>query len=362
MLKHLLRKIYKIQGGLEPLPEDERDLGFSLESLFGAGYTPKEKEKYLELPFEPKRQYFNTCGWTASAGAKEYDEQVELEEQSLIMFGKEKGLISGDGFSNLRSNEIVLQESGIAEKSVCSMLPKVNNWERYSNTSLLSKAIRENAAIHKTKSFSQVTSVESVYKAIDEGRPVKIGTDWRTNFNMGGGFSFPWILNFLKGLSVGGHATFVYGYNQEYRGVKAFKVRNSFGSSYGDNGDFWITEKDLAASIKRYGAYTNLDLDKGTLKWLASHQGVVVKTDKSPDVFLVQGDKKRKFADLATFYAHGKTEDKIITVQDYILNDVKEGAKIEFWDGGNVSTIKTMIQQNKNLKAIFDKYFKELFK
>ena len=113
------------------------------------------------------------------------------------MLGREKGRISGDGFSNLRDNEKTLQESGVAEKG---LLGKVSwrNWNEYSDPKHLTQKIRDNARLHRTKAYSRLYNIDEIYKAIDEGRPVKIGVRWRTAFNMRDGFSFPWLLNFCS--------------------------------------------------------------------------------------------------------------------------------------------------------------------
>ena len=63
MLKKVLRKALKINTGLLPLKEDERDLGFSFDSILRSSYQPKEIRKKLGLPFAAKAQRFNTCGW-----------------------------------------------------------------------------------------------------------------------------------------------------------------------------------------------------------------------------------------------------------------------------------------------------------
>jgi hypothetical protein len=180
--------------------------------------------------------------------------------------------------------------------------------------------------------------------------------------NMSGGFSYPWLLNFSKGLMVGAHSTYIFGYDLNYRleGAKAFIARNSYSNSYGDDGCFWIEEGDMPNQIKKYGAVVNYDLDKDVFAWLKLHQGAVVKSDKSPDVFLIQGDKKRKYDDLASLFSNGKNEQNIIVVDAEILDSVKEGKNIDFWSGGNVKAIKSMIQQKENLKPLFKSYFNEL--
>jgi hypothetical protein len=367
MLREIIfQKVLKQPSlGLKPKTKDGRDLGFWIFS--GPEYQPKHSRIKLK-PLSVKSQFYNTCGWTASAGAKEIDEGVELDERTLIMFGRERGLISGDGFSNLRDNEKVLQKDGICEKAVSAkaLTDRPADWDSFSDPAKISWELRENAKNHRSKTYWEITRAYEIYKAIDDGRPVKIGVKWYSIFNMGQGFSFPWLLEYLKGFFVGGHALYVYGYDLDYHGYKAFIVRNSFGRSYGDNGDCYITEADLDRQIQKYGAYVNLDMDKDIGRWLVEFQGAVVKSDKSPDVFLIQGNFKRKYTDELTLIAHGKQAADIKTVPAEYLDQAQEGDPIIFWQGGNVKQVKELARMvadsSPSLLPQLKKYFSELFK
>ena len=146
---------------------------------------------------------------------------------------------------------------------------------------------------------------------------------------------------------------------------KVFVVRNSFGKSFGDEGDLYITPEMLKKGIKRYGALINYDLDTNILKWLKDHQGAIVKEKNSPDVYMIQGDKKRKFDDRSSIIAHGRKMAEIVYVDDEILTKVKVGNNIDFWSGGNVTQFKEMVlwmQQNStDMVDEMKQYFTELF-
>jgi len=357
MIKKLLRIFLKIKGGLNPLPSDERDLGFW--QIFGSEYKQKYQEKKLN-PLTVKSQFFNTCGWTASTGAKEIDEGVELDERTLVMIGRREGKISGDGFSNLRDNEKMLQDFGVAEKGF--LKDDFKNWDEFSNPKLLTTEIINNAVKHKTKTYLRIYKISEIYKAIDEGRPVKIGIDWATGFNQGEGFSFPYIIQKIIGWIVGGHALYIYGYNQNYKNFNVSIVRNSFGNDWGDKGDLYITEQFLQNQIDKYGAYINYDIDIDIAKWIINYQNKIIKTKNNPTVYLIEQNKKRKFTDLATFYAHGYLDENIITVDNEYFDKIEMGKDINFWDGKSVQSVKAIIQQRNNLKGIFSNYFNELFK
>jgi hypothetical protein len=346
--------------GLLPQKEDSRDLTVG---LFWAGaYTPQHAELRLK-PVTVKDQYCNTCGWNSSTGMKEIDEGEELDERGAVMFGRELGYISGDGFSTLRNNQKVIQKCGIPPAGLLSK--SRSSWDDYSDPKHLTARIREEAAKRRSKSYVSVTSIDDVYRALDNGRPVQIGIDWYTGWNASSGFQLPWIVHKIIGWLVGGHALYIYGYDQNYRGQKVFVVRNSFGRDYGDGGDFYITEGMLAPNIGKYGAFINYDLDVDILRWLEIHQGNVVKGDQKPEVYLIQGDRKRHYPDAPTLYAHGKLDSDIVIVAQDILDRVQEGTVIDFWDGGNVQQIKLMAQKLKakdgNLLEALKKYFTELF-
>ena len=358
MFEKIISKFYGIKTGLKPLPKDDRDLGFRW--LFGE-YTPKYQQINL-VPFGWKTQKFNNCNWVASTGAKEIDEGLELSERSLVIMGKEAGYVSGDGFSNLRDAEKILQKNGIAEMKY---LPEENvNWAEYSDSKKLTAEARKNAEEHKTKSYWAINSVKEVYKAIDDGRPVKIGVRWYAGLNMGGGFAYPWIWR-VAGYFVGGHAMYARGYNLNYKGQKVCCVRNSYGKEYGDDGDLYFTEADLQKQISKYGAYVNLDMDVDLGRWLITHQGTVVKTENKTDVYLIQGNQKRKYADWLTLLAHGKNRKDIITVPNEYLDKVEQGKNILFFEGGNVKQVKEMAQmiaeEDKELLPLLKNYFNELF-
>lgn len=360
MLFQKLRSIFfKSPIGLLPDKPDDRDIEVGLLWGLFTKYEPKHDSKVLPAR-DPKNQFCNTCGWNAATGMKEIDENEDLDERSLVMFGRERGLISGDGFSRLRDNQAVLLKDGIAPKGM--LQDDRSSWENYSNPKHLTAKIREEAAKRKIQSYAIVGSIDEVYKATDEGRPVEIGIDWYTGWNMSGGFKLPWIVYTLIGYLVGGHALYVRGYHQNYKGQKVFVVRNSYGKSYADKGDFYITPERLAPNISKYGAFINYDLPVDVARWIQNHQRAVVKTKDSPDVYLIEGETKRRFPDEATLLVHGYMIENIVNVDPQFLNMVKPGKDMEFWEGVHVKATKEILRiaKDKKLDPVFKKYFIEL--
>jgi len=347
--------IFKTNTGLKPLTKDGRDLKFG--AIFGWRYKPKNK--HLLKPLTVKNQMpFNTCSWMAAAGAKEIDEQCKLDERTLVMFGKKRGYIRGDGFANLRDNQKVLQKDGIAEDGM--LRGGWKKWKDYSDYTKMSQEVLHNAQKHRIKSFLKLYTANEILKALDNGRPVEIGIDWYTGYNIRGGFKLPWIIHKVIGWLVGGHAMYIYDYNLDYKGQKVFVVRNSYGESWGDKGNLYLTFEMLKKNIRKYGAFINYDMKVDLAKWLIRHQGMVVKTSGSPNVYLIVGDRKRKYQDMPTMIAHGKDDADITIVNENYLDEVKEGNDILFWDGGNVKQIKAMIRHYGEYKEQFKKYFSEL--
>lgn len=344
--------------GLLPLPRDERD--FDLGFLWGDDvYTPKQERNILKTK-SVKLQKFNTCGWTSSTAAKEIDEDVILSMRSMVCQGRESGLISKDGFSNLRSNELVLQKFGIAEES---LLPSdvVVGWDEYSGAFNLSSTVRANMTKHKTNTFWAVSSVNQILKAIDDGRTIKVGLAWFTGYNMSGGLKAPWILEEGAGYFVGAHALFIKGYVLNYHGQKVVVLQNSYGTYYADAGTFYVKFDHLMKNVNTYGAFVNLDMPVDAAKWAIANDGKCYKLKNDPKVYLLKSGKKFWFPDLATLYAHGFSDVDICFDDEGNLENVESGGQMSFWDGEMVKEIKTIIQQKDNLKSIFEKYFKEVF-
>jgi len=341
--------------GLEKLPKDERDLNLGF--LWFGGYEPLHKRKEIKT-LSVKSQKHNTCGWNSSTTGKEVDEGVKLSPRSLVILGKELGYISGDGFSNLRNNEKTLQKYGVAEERFLS--EKNGGWVDYSNSAKLTPAARANAATHRSQTYWSITNIDGILKALDDDRIVKVGVKWYRGLNMSAGFKTPWFWGIVSWF-VGWHAMIVVGYDMDYKGQKVAILQNSFGGNYGDNGKMYIKFADLEKQIQQAGAFANYDMKLEIGKWLIQHQGKIVKGDNSPNVYIIKGDEKRKFKDIATLYSWNYLDSDIVNVESEYLDKVKDGEDLDFWDGVNVKAIKAMLLQKEELKSIFKDYFTELF-
>lgn len=99
-------------------------------------------------------------------------------------------------------------------------------------------------------------NIDDMKEAISYGFPLVTGIFTPENFTDLEKFYSP-----AKG-ATGPHAITIVGYNDDYNGG-AFRVLNSYGNEWGDNGYFWITYKDLKSNLASSGVYLlyNDDLD-----------------------------------------------------------------------------------------------------
>ena len=90
-------------------------------------------------------------------------------------------------------------------------------------------------------------AAKNVALCIDAGIPVQIGIFVDTAFERltSGEIAQPANQNDPKG---GGHALYIYGYRTNAEGQYEFRVRNSWGSSWCDSGDFWASAAWVASA------------------------------------------------------------------------------------------------------------------
>jgi len=340
--------------GLLPKNEEENKKNFKF-GIFGFGYKPKHKEFRLEA-LSTKNQYKNSCGWNATTGEKEPDENCLLDTRIIVCFGKREGKISGDGFSSLKGNEEILKNFGVGEEGLITRSYK--DWKQYSDTSLLTQKVIQNAYSHRSDSYWEVERLAEVYKALDGGRRVKIGIDWYTGYNMNNGFKKPWIIEKEVGMRVGGHALYLLGYIKDYHGRKVFIVKNSFGKHWGDNGNFYITEDMLIKNISKYGAFVNLDVKSDIGKILMEMDGKNVKAKGESNIYHLQNGFKKPYPNWISFLSWGGKEKGFEEVDKRVLDEIPTGNYMElektiYWDF--LKNVKEDDQLDKLLEIILKK-------
>ena len=303
-IKHFIPYVFGVYkgSGYIPLEKDNRD--FKIGSFFGLGaYTPKSSRILLPTLSVKNQNSFNTCVFNSATACKEPDEGVILSVRSLVSQAWRSGLTNGNGYSDLRSAQQLLKTWGIQEEKD---LPDgnysfSNDFNNYVNVLL----DQSKANQHKTSSFWTINSKDQIIQALDQKRIVHVAIEWYTGYNMGGGFSAPWLITKSLGYSVGGHALAVVGYDLNYQGKKVFIIQKSYGEQWGEHGKFYIDMDFLVKEMNKpgFGCYANLDLGVDTASFINGYDGKDVKAFNSPAIYHIQNNTKKVYPDWVTFLA-----------------------------------------------------------
>lgn len=274
----------------------------------------------------------HNCQWNATIAQKEIDEKSKLSVRQMVSKGKRMGLVSGDGFSNLRSGQKVLQEWGAVEEGVIK--EEVSSWAEYSGIN--SDLYTDRASRHKISSFWSVSSRNDLLKLLDADKTVTTGMMWYTGFNQGGGFKAPWLITRAIGYKVGGHAVLIVGYDMNYQGRKVYIIQNSYGKDWGDNGKFYIDMSYLDGNS--YGYFTNLDeIDKTLGKFITDYDGKNVKAKGNPAIYHIQSGNKKLYPTWLSYLAWNGKRRGFVEVEKAILDkvpndDIMDIKKSDYWE------------------------------
>ena len=341
-ITHILYSLTCKKSGLLPTPVDARDFNLGIFGLFD--YKPKHNRLVNKTLSIKNQQPHNTCQWNATIVSKEPDEKAKLNVRTFTAKGRMMRLVSGDGFSDLRSGQKVLKEWGACLENVIAEYN--SNWSTYSMVD--ADLYKDRAAKHKIGSYWTANTRDEILKALDDGRILTTGLKWYTGFNIGGGFRSPWLITKIIGRYVGGHAVVIKGYDLNYQGRKVYIFQNSYGEDWGDDGDFYI-DMDYFEN-DNYGCFVNMDeIDKEVGDLITKYDGKNVKGKGDSGIFHIQKGKKKPYVNWESYLSwNGKIRgfyevdknvlDRIevgekmdITKTDYwqFLKDVKEANRLE---------------------------------
>jgi hypothetical protein len=237
----------KFISGVVPSPPDDRDFIYS--SIKPITAILPSKFLLKEWDVNDQKQY-GSCVGQACSGIKDYQESDEWSEvidtSPLFVYSKCKeldGLKEPGTFPRFAMK--VLTDYGIClEKDFLYSLIKDDV-----NPPQPSKEIENKASKYKIKSYARVYTVEEIKNALINDGPILTAFVWFSNMNEPeyGGF-----LPMPNGYLLGGHALVITGwddnlihtYQISYKNKKTYKgffrIRNSWGNSWGDNGYCWV--------------------------------------------------------------------------------------------------------------------------
>lgn len=360
MLKEFFKTIYNFffkdsidVAGLEPLTEDERDFKYGV--LVGAAeYIPKHEEFFIDTPYTKDQYPLNTCAWNSRTIGKEVDEGVELSVKYVVKVGKWLGYISGNGFTNLRSPELVVQKYGVCEERLCPD-NQHNNWSAYSASNTTEEQIT-NAKTHKSQSFWLIRNLSEALQALDNGKTIRFGVNWCSGDN---NLKDPFILQF-SGSLIGGHAVLAKGYNSKRQLIR---FKNSFGKDWGDNGEGWIRYEDFTKYILRYGAFVDEDMPKDVAKFLNTMCGKIVKEKDGPRCYFIEYNCKREFEDEFAVWGYGFKLADILIDEENILPLIKDGDPLLVKYAPQQEELREIArgEEGGRIKLLAKKHFVEFF-
>lgn len=297
-------------NGIEPIKLEERSYRYQQLGGLEKPYQPKFKENEVKTLSTKDQGRRNTCSWNAYTVVREPQEGKVLSVRSIVTYARLKALLSGDGYSTLSNNNKGGSDFGVAEESLLPDNPNLG-WEEYSNPKLLTPEVVANANSHRAdyrKTF-YVKTIDEMIKAIDDGYLIEFGTDWRSSYNMSGGFSYPWILPWGKGTSVGGHAwvgkkyqDLIWSGNKVVDGL--LKAQNSYSTGWGERGDFYVKFSDLIKAGVVGMVAVDLS-DTQFADFVKSFEGKYVGHAYSKAIWKIEDGFKRAFPNPLVFKAFG---------------------------------------------------------
>ncbi len=176
-------------------------------------------------------------GWASAYALKTYQEKIEMQwplnsDATVFSPAFVYNQINGgqDGGSFLVDALQLIVDKGAATLQTMPYDP--HDYRSQPNSVALSEA-----AQYKALSFNRISGLQQVKAALANRQPVLTGIIvYSSLLHLSGPNS---VYNTYSGGSQGGHAVTLVGYDDNRFGG-AFKVINSWGTSWGDNGFFWL--------------------------------------------------------------------------------------------------------------------------
>lgn len=240
-----------------PLPISKNNRRYGYHPSFADATIPKFKVQIpvaLPLTVDLSRNLgpvkdqadLGACTAFAATGYAEYMYRTFKNQQPvfspLFLYYKEReydgDLGQGDTGSFGSTAFWVFNKTGVCLESTDPYDPA--NFEQAPTQAQL-----DEAAKYRLGAMHTVTAVDDIRSALASQYPVLIGITVYDSFENG-----DWGSSFLMptpaGSVLGGHEIYIHGYD-DYK--KQFRLRNSWGPSWQDNGNFWASYTDIESIL-----------------------------------------------------------------------------------------------------------------
>ncbi len=190
---------------------------------------------YYAKTFEEKRER----GWDVSQNA-------HIFSPTFLYTGINRGVDSGAALSDAA---LFLMNRGCAPVSDCPI--SLTNYYTLPTEAAYTSAINyrsQDAYIINTTNMSGINLLREI---LASGKVATIGIDIYSNFDNISSYKYVYCAANLTGANRGGHAVTIVGYNDSVKtadGYGAFKLVNSWGTSWGQSGFAWISYQALMDS------------------------------------------------------------------------------------------------------------------
>lgn len=326
---HLLYLIVCKPSGLNPPKKDDRDLQTAKLgwSWFGA-YIPKQTRKVNPTLSVKNQLGFNTCVFNGTTTMHEPNEAMILEPQHILAKAAAENLISGTGFTDIRTGFKMLQKYGISRVGYLRGEAETD-FNKYAHP-VFTAEIEKDAATHKIQTYWLVSNRDDILKLLDEGKILGTGLPWWTGFNQGGGFAWPWLITKFIGWLIGGHFATIKGYDLAYQGRKVYICQNTYGALWGDKGDYYVDMSFMEAND--YGVYTILDVPLDMAKFYTDYDGKNIKGKTGSTIYHLQKGVKKAYLHEMDYFVWNVNDPKMLNfsvVDDAMLAKVPQGDNMD---------------------------------
>jgi len=206
-------------------------------------YLPESVDLSYRFPRAGAQGNQGSCvGWAVAYGARSYYDFKSSQRTPDSKWAFSPAFIYNlikDQNNNCQSGSSIYEALVLVRDQV---IPRMSDFP-YSDTNCTrkpSEAVMSRAAQYTIRDFRKVTALESVKGELYRGHPVIVGMAVSDSFqNLKGRI----VYNDEQSQPTGGHAMVITGYDDKRR---AFRVFNSWGPEWGENGLGWVGYQAMA--------------------------------------------------------------------------------------------------------------------